>query len=448
MALDQGSTKAIVDRVIAAAKKVAGGSSGAEVSCMVTSGRSANTRFAQNQITSTGDVDETRVSVTIAHGKRSATTSSNQIDPAAVTALVERADRMAKLAPEDPEHMPLLKAQKYLKVPAAYDAKTEKLPADARAKAAEAAIAAGAADKLGIAGFYEHGGASTAIGNSAGLYAWHESTDVSLTMTARTADGTGSGWAGAYATKASDVDAAKLAAVATRKAIASAGTPQRVDPGRYEVVLEPAAVAELLDFLTGALDARRADEGRSFFSKAGGGTKLGDKLFGDTITLRSDPTDALNPGAPFAGDGLAYAAQTWIDKGKIAGLTYGRFWADKQKKAPTGHPGVWSLAGGTAANVDELVAGVKQGVLITRFWYTRWVDPQTILITGLTRDGTFVIKDGKLAGPTTNFRFNESPVTMLANAVAMTKDPVRIGGFRVPAIRCTGFNLASVSEAV
>jgi predicted Zn-dependent protease len=213
------------------------------------------------------------------------------------------------------------------------------------------------------------------------------------------------------------------------------------------VVLEPAAVASLLLFLRSSLDARRADEGRSFFSKAGGGTRIGEKLFPEAITLRSDPTDAQLAVAPFDREGLPLQPTAWIEKGTVRALTYGRYWAQKQGKPATGQPDGWILDGGTASR-EELVKGVARGVLITRFWYLRWIDQQTVLATGLTRDGVFLIENGAVTRPVNNFRFNESPVQMLARCDAMSPAVVTEGGVRVPALRTHEFNLASISEAV
>jgi predicted Zn-dependent protease len=211
------------------------------------------------------------------------------------------------------------------------------------------------------------------------------------------------------------------------------------------------AVAALLSFLTGSLNARRADEGRSFFAKPGGGTKVGDKLFPEAITLRADPTDAALAASPFDGEGLPIATTRWIDKGVVTGLVYNRYWAKKQGTFATGAPGGWQLDGGKATR-DELIKGVRRGVLITRMWYLRWLDPQTMLATGLTRDGTFLIENGAIAAPVNNFRFNESPIQMLEHCDGLSAASVTVEGdgpgMRVPAVRTHEFNLASISEAV
>ncbi|HET9626583.1 MAG TPA: metallopeptidase TldD-related protein, partial [Kofleriaceae bacterium] len=296
---------------------------------------------------------------------------------------------------------------------------------------------------------------------SAGLSASHAWTSASMSCTARTPDGTGSGWAGAGSNKMADIDADALARIACDKASRSA-RPQRLEPGRYTVVLEPAAVGALLGFFTNALDARRADEGRSYFTTH----RPGDKLFPETITLRSDPTDASLGSAPFDADGFPLEVTRWIDKGTLTALPYSRFWAKKQGKQPTGLVGGaaggfggggrgqglgWALDGGSATR-DDLIKGVSRGVLITRFWYLRVLDPQSISATGLTRDGVFLIENGQVTHPVNNFRFNESPVQMLARCDGLTAPSiptgVEVGAFRVPALRTHEFNLASISDAV
>lgn len=423
---------------------------GAELLASVQRNRSANTRFACSEITSTGDVEEVQLRLHAFFGRRHAAAEGNQTDDAGLRALVQRAGQLGRIAPEDPEHLPLLPPQRYPAVPSAFDDATARLSAKDRAAAIAGAIAQGDEQKLQVAGFYQHHSGLHALGSSSGLRAFHPSTEAQFTTTARTPDGSGSGWAGAVSNHSAELDPAVLARVAIDKAVRSR-RPQRLEPGRYTVVLEPAAVADLLGFLLRALDARTADEGRSFFSRPGGGNRIGDKLAGANITLRSDPTELATPGAPFGEDGLPLRRQTFIDQGVISSLWYSRYWAQQQGKEPTGRPNVAHLLGGQASDA-ELLQGVKRGVLITRLWYTRWLDPQSILITGLTRDGVFLIENGQVTTPVNNFRFNESPVTMLKNADLLTTSTVRAPSFgallRVPALRTHDFHLASISDAV
>ncbi|MBA3455493.1 MAG: TldD/PmbA family protein [Deltaproteobacteria bacterium] len=437
----EGQTKRLLERVI----MLASSSKGTTATATLRGTDGGNTRFAVNEITSSSDVELLTLSVNVGYGKRSATATTNQLDDRSIDDVVARASRMARLAPENPEAMPPLDKQKYITVKGARDGKTVELSPSERAKAAFSVISAGDAAKVQIAGYYEHASKMSAIASSEGLWAFHAWSSCGLSCTARTKDATGSGWANAASNRAADIDAAAVAKVAVDKAVSSAKA-RRLEPGRYTVILEPAAVANLTSELAAQLGARSADEGRSFFSKPGGGTRVGETLFPNTITLRTDPTDTTLAASPFDGEGVPLKPTRWIDKGKLTALTYGRYWAKKQGVAPTGSPDGWVLEGGKATR-EELIKGVKRGVLITRFWYIRSLDPQTILLTGLTRDGTFLIENGAIVAPVMNFRFNESPVHMLTRADAMTPTVVT-RGMRAPALRTHDFNLASISEAV
>jgi predicted Zn-dependent protease len=428
----------ILDKVLQLAR-----APGTDCFASLSANRHGNTRFAVNEISSSSDVEKQTLSVTIQIGKRQASATTNQLDERSLVDVVERAKRMAKLAPENPEALPPLGRQTYKAVPGASDPATANLTPAARAKAVGAALAL--SKEAVIAGYFEHTARMHALASSQGLRANHEWTACDFRVTARTADATGSGWGGGTGHRFADLDAGALAKIAVDKAKTSA-KPTKLAPGRYTVVLEPAAVSDLFGWLTGAFGARRADEGRSFFSKPGGGTRLGEKLFPEWVTVKSNPLDPALTARPFDGEGFPLAPTTWIDKGVVKALAYTRYWAQKQGKPATGNPSGWTLEGGKATR-EELIKGVKRGVLITRLWYLRSLDPQTILVTGLTRDGVYLIENGAVTRPVTNFRFNDSPVTMLAKCDAMT--PATISQWvRVPALRTHEFNLASVSEAV
>jgi predicted Zn-dependent protease len=446
MSLDEKSSYKLLGDLLGLARKIA---PSAEVQLVLNTGRNANTRFAASEITSTGDVEETEIQVGVTFGRRHAEATTNQTDLASLGALLERVVQMARIVPEDPEVQPVLGAQKYPSVPPSYDPALERLGAADRAAAAASAIAAAEAAKVAVAGFYFHSVGATALATSAGLRAYHRQTQASFTLTARTPDGTGSGWAGAVADRLADVAPRRVAETAIDKAVRSA-KPRRLEPGRYTVVLEPEAVSEFLVFLTNSLGARAADEGRSFFARPGGGTRIGETLFGEAITLRSDPADPVQPSAPFDADGFPLQPYTWIDRGTLRALTYSRFWAAKKGQQPTGTPRGFHLLGGQASR-EDLIKGVERGLLVTRFWYTRTLDPQSITITGLTRDGVFLIEKGEIVAPVNNFRFNESPVNMLKNAEALGRETVRnpfVPHMRAPALRTREFNFASISEAV
>jgi len=215
----------------------------------------------------------------------------------------------------------------------------------------------------------------------------------------------------------------------------------------------PGATSEVLgNSLIASLKAD-ADEGRSFLTKAGGKNRLGDKLFDERINVWADPWNPDVPVMPWDGNsGLARQRTDIIKNGRIASLEYSRYWAQKKGvKATAGH-GNMIMAGGTKS-LDELIADTKKGIVVTRTWYIRMVDPQTVLLTGLTRDGTFYVENGKIKHPVKNFRFNECPVTILNNIDELGK-PEIIGGDEVPyqmvlpPMKVRDFNFTSLSDAV
>jgi predicted Zn-dependent protease len=257
-----------------------------------------------------------------------------------------------------------------------------------------------------------------------------------------------------------DLDPLQLAATALRKARESA-SPRAIEPGDYTVVLEPAAVADLVGFNFGmALSARAAEEGRSYFSKQGGGTKLGEKVLHESVTLKSDPLDPRRPGSPWGGggggggggfgggggEGLASAPVTWIENGVLKSLAYDRYWAKKAGRDATPTAGNVVLEGGKET-LESLIASTDRGLLITHFWYIRVVNPQTLQLTGLTRDGIWLIEKGKVAYPVMNLRFNESPAVLLSNVLGMTP-AVRSGNAVIPGMRAANFTFSSLSDAI
>jgi predicted Zn-dependent protease len=415
--------------------------------------QTGNIRFARNQPTTEGDVDTLEISVTASIEGRSATAIGNRSDAASLAALVAEAEELAALSPVNPEHVPPVGKGVYLQV-AGHDKPTAKLGAAERAQQVERAIATAADADVELAGYFEHREQSVAIATTvsggAGAFAFYSSTEASLTVTCRSRDAQGSGWAGLESHRSAAIDAGALTQLAAEKADISRDA-KPLDPGKYVVVLEAQAVAELLSFLIDSLDARAADEGYSWFSHQGGGTRLGEALFHSSITLRSDPADVDNPAMPFADDGEAHKLVRWIGSGVLENLTRSRFWADKTGVAALSPPSS-VLLDGTDVELIELVRAADRAVLVTRFWYNRMLDPRTILATGLTRDGTFLIEEGKITTAVKNFRYNESPVTLLKNVLALGK-PQRVvtGGGRVmvvPPMVVKDFNFASLSDAI
>ena len=440
--LSKTQAKALVDRALAAAKLP-------EVTVHVTSQRAGHTRFARNAPTTTGDTDGVRVTVTAGRDGRHATVSGSGKDPARVAALVAQAEQLAALAPRDPEAMPPLGPQTYLPV-REVDRAVRRFTAKDRARLAEAAIEVARKQDVIGAGFVQHHHRGHALGTSAGLFAWHESTELAMSTTCRTKDGTGSSKAGFVSHRARGLDPAALAETAARRAVRSR-SPEAMTPGPATVILEPQAVADLLSFLSYGMDRRAADEGRSFFSAPGGATRIGEKLFADSIRMWSDPADSAHPSSPIGPGGLPVTRHAWIEGGVLRDLPVGRYWARKIGRGPAPMGASTFLAGGSGTG-EELLAKVERGVWVTRFWYNRMLNPRELAVTGLTRDGVFRVEGGKVTGSLKNMRYNDSPLTLLRNAVALGT-PVRAGLSTgrvvvVPPMVVEGFRFTSLSDAV
>ena len=419
-------------------------SSADEIRVNLSGGRSGNTRFALNSITTSGDEDTLDISVTAVFGKRHGTASGNELDDASLQRVVKAAEELARFSPEDKEYTPELGPQEYLEINGRKESTAQATPA-VRVAAALSAIKPSRRKKLTSAGFFQHNSSFSAVGNNKGLFGYYPSTNSSYSVTVRTNTGGGSGWASDNSRDISDVDYGDASRRAIDKARKSR-QPKTLEPGVYPVILEPQAASDLLGYAVFTMNARRADEGRSFYSKAGGGNKIGEQIMDSNITIASDPTHPELLGSPFWGDGLPSKKMEWIKDGVLQNLFYTRYWAEKQGKEPTGFPSNLIVSGGSGS-LKQLIKSTDRAVLITRLWYIRFVDPQTILMTGLTRDGTFWVERGKVRHAVKNFRFNESPIALLNKVTGMTA-PVRIGSSLVPAVRASEFNFSSLSDAV
>jgi predicted Zn-dependent protease len=448
----------------ALAEKVLAMSMADQTRVNITSSYGVNTRFADASITTSGAFVNTSVSITVTIGRRRASATTNVLNDASLKRTLDLAMTLARLAPEDVELMPELGPQTYATVGAFID-RTADLDAETRAAAVkrsiDAAVEAGeAAGNIFLAGFLEANAEVIAVATSNGLFAYHRTTSSDFSVTARTPDGTGSGWASGGSRDWNAVNPAAIGRRAAQKAVASR-TPQRLDPAKYTAVLEPQAVNDLIPLLSDALDARNADEGRSPFSKPGGGNRIGEKVTDERVMLYSDPTDPTLLGRPFDNEGLPVQRLIWIEKGILKNLFYSRFWAEKQGVMPTGgllhgdlstpwaitFAGGLTLTGGTKST-EEIIAGCERGILLTHFFYIRSVAPRTVLNTGLTRDGTFLIEKGKITRALKNFRWNESPLLMLNRLEDIGRPEPVAAGRMMPALRIRDFDFTSTSDAV
>jgi predicted Zn-dependent protease len=419
----------------------------------IDSGMQGNTRFAVNQVSTAGDTFDATLQMTSAFGRRVASATTNRFDDESLRQVVETSERLARLVPEDPEHMGELEAQAYMDVQGFFPATAAVTPEE-RVRAVMRVAGPAAERNLLSTGFLSHSASSRAVANTRGLFAYARGTGANFTTTVRTPDGTGSGWAGTGANDWGELDFGRLAETAIGKAELSRN-PRAVEPGRWTVILEPTAVANMVGLMMGQLGARAADEGRSFFSQRGGGNRIGERFVDERVTIVTDPADPRTIAFPFDSEGMPNRPMRWVEDGVLQNLNYNRFWAARNQVEPTPSPAAYMMAGGDAT-MDEMIRSTDRGLLVTRLWYIRSVDPRTILFTGLTRDGTFLIENGRITSAVKNLRWNESPIFLLNN-IEMMGRPVRVttsesgsigASVMVPPIKARDFTFTSLSDAV
>ncbi|WP_299288645.1 TldD/PmbA family protein [uncultured Mucilaginibacter sp.] len=430
-------------------KKVLGFSKADECEVGLSGSEGGNIRYARNGVSTAGDISTLGLAVTSTYGKKSATSTIDQFDDKSLQTVVKRSEELAQLAPENPEYMPLQGPQEFPEG-IGYINSTAAITPDTRAEAVLKSIQVCKDANLQAAGFLENTTGFNAVMNSKGLFAYNKDTDVIFSVTTRNAEGTASGYAARGFNDISKLDTLTATKIAASKANGSKGA-KAIEPGKYTVILEPVAATYMLENMF-RFDARQADEGRSFLSKPGGGTRLGEKLMDEKVTIYSDPFNPELPSATWDREGDKLEKTTWIDKGVVKNLSYSRYWAQKKGVKPLPGPSNIIMEGGTAS-VEDLIKSTERGILVSRLWYIRMVDPQTLLLTGLTRDGTFYIENGKIMYPVKNFRFNESPVIMLNNVEALGKPERSISvesyrSYLIPPMKIRDFTFSSLSDAV
>jgi predicted Zn-dependent protease len=430
-------------------KKVLSYSKADECEVSLSGSDGGNIRYALNAVSTAGDISTVGLGVTSVYGKKAGTATIDEFDDAALERVVRRSEELAQLAPENPEYMPMLGPGEF-KESITYNANTAAMTPESRAEMVAKSLNVSKEAKLNAAGFLENSTGFSAVMNSKGLFAYNKSSDVTFSVTTRNEAGTTSGYAARGFTDVAKLDTASATRVAAMKANGSAGA-KAIEPGKYTVILEPVAATYMLENMF-RFDARSADEGRSFLSKKGGGTRLGEQLVDPKVTIYSDPFNPDLPSSTWTGEGLPREKTMWIDKGVVKNLSYSRFWAQKKGVAPTPGPGNIIMEGGDAT-LEELIKSTERGILVSRLWYIRMVDPQSLLLTGLTRDGTFYIENGKIMFPVKNFRFNESPVIMLNNLEALGKQERSISvesyrSYLIPPMKIRDFTFSSLSDAV
>ena len=440
-----------------------------EVELLMAGGKSALTRFANNTIHQNVAEESYFLSIRTVFDGRTARATTNKFDDDSIRRAVQNAEAIARVQHADAELLPLAgpeMAPRSGDAPTRFYDQTAMLTAEARAAGVHGIVDLAKKNDLTAAGIFSSSSSAEAIVNSKGLFAYHKQTsaEVSITMLA----GDSSGWQKFNSPNVDHVNPLELAQIAAKKAKQSAG-PREVAPGKYTVILEPAAVLDLVGFMFFDFGGQAVLDERSFLNN-----RIGKKLFGENITVYDDCRHPLQSGAPFDGEGVRRERVELVNGGVVKRVVYARATAEKMKKSPllaavgevrpTGHgfplpnemgeaPMNIVFAGpaaGQAKTVDQMVASTERGVLVTRLWYIREVDPYEKMLTGMTRDGTFLVENGKVTAGLRNFRFNQSLIEMLTGVEAMS-EPVRASGEEsfdmvVPAMKVRDFNFTEVTK--
>ncbi|HEX5708553.1 MAG TPA: metallopeptidase TldD-related protein [Pyrinomonadaceae bacterium] len=409
-------------------------------------------RFADNGFLTSGLRENRAASVTVwIEGKRGSA-STNDTDDASLRAAVEQAESIARIAPVDREYLPTLGRQTYKPVNAYVEA-TANISHAARAKQIADILAESERAKVVSAGFHQSRAVAFGFATKNGNFGFERTSVVGLSVTARTPDGTSSGYFARNHFDVARLDTARIAREAIRKAVEGRDA-RALEPGVYSVILEPQAVADLVGLLAFGFDARGAEEGRNAYSAPGGKTKIGEKLFDERLSVYSDPWNQELPGSQSAQAGLPAQRIYLVKNGVLETLVFSRFWAKQKTKEPTPGPVNFIVeSSAPVATMEEMIRATERGLIVSRFWYIRQTDPRTASWTGLTRDGVWYVEGGKIRHAVKNFRFNQSVIGMLAPGnVEMIGASERVGGSDnaalLPALKLKQFNFTSQSEAV
>jgi PmbA protein len=443
-----------------------------ELELLTTGSRSALTRFANNTIHQNMDEASEHISVRVSFGGRTARATTNKYDDESLRRVVQSAEALARVQQDDPDSQPMPTPQEVEQyadgaVGTPVQRKLERTAAltpQDRAQGVAKIVDVAKRSRLTSAGIFSSSQLSEGIFNSRGVADWYEQTlaEVSITMIGDTS----SGWQKANSPDVSRLDPARMAEIAAEKAAASKG-PVDLPPGKYTVILEPSAVLDIVGFMFWDFGGSALLEQRSFLND-----RIGTQLFGPNITLWDDVYHPLQAGAPFDGEGMKRHRLKLIDNGTVQGVTYARGSARRMKSselagkvgpiAATGHG--FSLPNefgempmnivfappAAPQSLQQMIASTERGIYVTRLWYIREVDPYDKMVTGMTRDGSFLIEGGAIKGGIRNFRFNESLIHMMRNVEAMG-EPVRASGEEsfdmvVPPMKVRDFNFTETTK--
>ncbi len=462
---DQASD--IFDRV----KKV---STADEVEVLFSGGRFALTRFANNTIHQNVEDENHIVSVRTAFGGRTARATTNKFDDDGLRRVVESSEALARVQRPDPDLLPMPDSReatgsadegvRATQVPSRHFEQTAATMPQLRAEGVRKIVEVAQKHKLTTAGIFSSSESVEGIFNSRGLSEWHTQTLAEVSITMLGADS--SGWQKANSPDVTNLDPLKMAESAAKKALDSAH-PTEIPSGKYTVILEPSAALDIVGFMFWDYSAMSILDQRSFLTG-----RIGSKLFGENITIWDDVTHPLQTGSPFDGEGMRRLRVPLVENGVVKRVVYARATAERMKRSaqkdkvgpiqPTGHGfplpnemgemplNIVFAAPQNPQTLAQMIASTERGVLVTRLWYIREVDPYEKIVTGMTRDGTFLVENGRIKQGVRNFRFNESLIHMLSNVEAMSL-PLRACGEEsidmvVPAMKIRDFNFTEVTK--
>ncbi len=446
-------------------------SSADEVEVLFSGGRFALTRFANNTIHQNVEDENHVISVRTVFGGRTARATTNRFDDDSLQRVVQSSEALARVQHPDPDLLPMPdsreaagNALRATQPPVRHFAQTAAITPQFRADGVKKIVEVAKKHKLTTAGIFSSSESVEGIFNSRGLSNWHTQTLAEVSVTMLGADS--SGWQKANSPDASDLDPLRMAETAAKKAIDSAH-PVESPAGKYTVILEPSATLDIVGFMFWDYSGMAILDQRSFLTG-----RIGSKIFGENISIWDDVTHPLQSGSPFDGEGMRRQRLPLVENGVVNRIVYARGTAARMKSSefknkvgpiePTGHgfplPNEMgemplNIVFATPQNpqtVDEMIVATERGVLVTRLWYIREVDPYEKIVTGMTRDGTFLIENGRLGQGVRNFRFNESLIHMLSNVEAMSM-PLRSCGEEsfdmvVPAMKIRDFNFTEVTK--
>ena len=456
--LTRDQASAIFDRI----KKL---STAEEVEAYYYGGRSALTRFANNVIHQNVAEENYGVSVRTVFGGRTARASTNKLDDESLQRVVRASEDFAKVQHPDPDLLPMpANGEKSRPTPSRHFDQTATITPEDRAEGVGKIVHVAQQHELTSAGIFSSSESVEGIFNSRGLSDWHTQTSAEISVTMLAKDS--SGWQKANSPDVRNIDPLALAEIAARKTIESAA-PRELPVGKHTVILEPAAVLDIVGFMFWDFGGQAILDERSFLNN-----RIGTRLFGENINIYDDVAHPLQSGSPYDGEGMRRQRVQLIEDGVVKRVVYARATAEKMKKSehaqkvgpiePTGHGFLLpNELGEMPVNivfgepekphtVEQMIESTDRGVLVTRLWYIREVDPYEKILTGMTRDGTFLIENGKVRAGVRNFRFNESLIHMLSNVEAMGK-LVRASGEEsfdmvVPAMKVRDFNFTEVTK--